>query len=59
MRTRFSVQDQPFFSQADLVEIGPLDDADIYRVVEEGFENTRRAAGAIAGRIVAFAQAHP
>ena len=59
MRTLFSVQDQPFFSQADLVEIGPMDDADIFRIVAEGFESTGRDAGAIVGRIVAFAKGHP
>lgn len=59
MRTLFSVQDQPFFAQADLVEIEPLDDADVYRIVEEGYRGTGRLAGDLPGRIVALAQGHP
>ena len=47
-RELFSLQDQPFFSQADLVEIGPLSDADLYRIIEDGFESTDRMIGSIA-----------
>ena len=46
MRSLFGDQAQPFFSQADLIEIGPLDDAALTDIVERGFEETGREAGA-------------
>jgi uncharacterized protein len=59
MRTLFSEQEQPFFAQADLVEIGPLTDAAVASVVEEGFELTGRRAGGTTSRLVSFAAGHP
>ena len=59
MRTLFSLQNQPFFSQADLVEIGPLDDAELYRIIDNGFDRTQRTAGGVTSSIVAFAEGHP
>ena len=59
MRMLFSLQDQPFFSQADLVEIGPLSDADLYRIIEDGFQSTDRMIGSIASDVVAFSHGHP
>ncbi len=59
MRTLFSDQAQPFFAQADLVEIGPLDDQAVYRIIEGGFASTGRDAGPAASRIVSMAEGHP
>lgn len=59
MRTLFSEHAQPFFAQADLVEIGPLSDDAIRRIIEDGFDRTGRSTGGITSRIVAFADGHP
>lgn len=59
MQTLFSERTQPFFAQADLVEIEPLTDDAISRIIEEGFEATERGTGAITSRIAAFAAGHP
>jgi uncharacterized protein len=59
MRALFSDQAQPFFAQADLVEIGPLDDDAVVHVVEDGFERTGRRTGTVTSRLVAFADGHP
>ena len=59
MRTLFGDQAQPFFAQADLVEIGPLDDLAVYRIIEGGFASTGRDAGPAASRIVSLAEGHP
>ena len=45
MRMLFTDQAQPFFAQADLVEIGPLADDAVTTIVEDGFEATGRAPG--------------
>lgn len=59
MRTLFGEQSQPFFAQADLVEIGPLADDAVFRIIEEGFDRTKRNTGGMTTRIVAFARGHP
>lgn len=59
MRTLFSDQSQPFFAQADLVEIGPLDDAVVAAIVDDGFAVTERDAGPGTRAIVALADGHP
>ena len=59
MRTLFSDQTQPFFAQADLIEIGPLSDEAVSAIVHDGFERTGREAGAVARSVVAFAAGHP
>ena len=59
MRMLFSDQAQPFFAQADLVEIGPLSDGAIRRIIEDGFEDTGRSAGGVTSRIVELADGHP
>jgi hypothetical protein len=59
MRALFGDQAQPFFAQADLIEIGPLDDASLTDIVERGFEETGRRAGVIAERVVRFSRGHP
>ncbi|MGI8754919.1 MAG: AAA family ATPase [Acidimicrobiales bacterium] len=59
MAMMFSDRAQPFFSQADLVKIGPLSDADVIDTVQTGFEATGRGVGPLAGRIADYAQGHP
>ena len=59
MRTLFSEQTQPFFAQADLVEIGPMDDEELFRIIEDGFDRTDRRTGGVTNRIVDFAKGHP
>src|SRR5690606_19328266 len=59
MRTLFADQAEPFFAQADLVEIGPLADEDVAAIVEDGFERTGRRTGGVTSRLVATAEGHP
>ncbi|HEU5149996.1 MAG TPA: ATP-binding protein [Iamia sp.] len=59
MATLFTDQAQPFFAQADLVELGPMDDRDVVDVVTDGFRRTGRAAGSTVAPLVAAAEGHP
>ncbi len=59
MRMLFADQAQPFFAQADLIEIGPLTDNEIHDIVEAGFDRTGRGAGAATDRIIRFVRGHP
>jgi uncharacterized protein len=59
MRALFTDQAEPFFAQADLLEIGPLDDAAVSDTVEEGFARSGRRTGGVTSRLVAFAEGHP
>ena len=59
MRMLFEDQEQPFFAQADLIEIGPMSTADVLELVETGFEATQRSAGVVGTRIAGFTAGHP
>jgi hypothetical protein len=59
MRTLVSERPQPFYGQADLVYIGPLDAAAIDDIVRQGFDNTGRKAGRLAGLIYDLTGGHP
>lgn len=59
MRTLFTARPEPFYGQADLVEIGPLPAAAVGEIVASGFADTGRNAGHVAGLIGAFAAGHP
>lgn len=59
MRMMFSERSQPFYAQADLVEIGPFSASAVHDIVHAGFEATGRRAGDIPGRIFDFAGGHP
>ena len=59
MRMLFAEQAQPFYSQADLVEIGPLSTAEVVDLVTDGFAATDRSAGPLPGLIGRFAGGHP
>ena len=59
MRTLFTARPEPFYGQADLVEIGPLDAGAVGTIVGAGFAATGRDAGPVAGLITAFTAGHP
>ncbi len=59
MRMLFTEQAQPFYAQADLVEIGPLRRDAVADLVEDGFRATGRRAGPVGMRIAAFTGGHP
>ena len=59
MRTLFSQRTEPFYAQADLVPVGPLDAAAVELIVNEGFRITGREAGSLAASIHGFTGGHP
>lgn len=59
MRTLFSVRAEPFYGQADIVEIGPLAGPAVESIIGTGFASTGRDAGHVAGQIMAFTRGHP
>lgn len=59
MRALFTERPQPFYGQADLVELGPLEPAAVHDLVGAGFAATGRRAGLTAARLADFAGGHP
>ncbi|HEX3623602.1 MAG TPA: AAA family ATPase [Acidimicrobiales bacterium] len=59
MRTLFTARAEPFYGQADLVEIGALPPDAVEAIVGAGFAATGRDAGHVAGLIVNFTAGHP
>ena len=59
MAMMFSSPALPFFSQADLVKVGPLTDSEVTSAVHDGFRSTDRDPGPLAGRIAQLAAGHP
>jgi hypothetical protein len=59
MRTLFTERTEPFYAQADLVPVGPLDAAAVELIVGDGFRGTGRDPGTLAASIHAFAGGHP
>lgn len=59
MRALFTDRAQPFFAQADLLEIGPLSREAVREVVERGFASTGRDVGPVLSHLVAMAAGHP
>jgi hypothetical protein len=59
MRALFTARAEPFYGQADLVEIGPLSTVAVEEIVTAGFAATGRDAGGLGGRLVSFARGHP
>lgn len=59
MRDVFTRHDQPFFNQADLVTIEPLDPVAVHAIVTDGFAATGRDPGDVAGRIFELTKGHP
>ncbi|MGH9282959.1 MAG: AAA family ATPase [Acidimicrobiales bacterium] len=59
MRTLFTARPEPFYGQADLVEIGPLPASAVDGIVGAGFVSTGRDPGRAPGLIGAFTAGHP
>lgn len=59
MRQLFSDRPQPFYGQADLLEIGPLQAPAVDDIVRDGFGATGREAGPLPGLIFSFTEGHP
>ena len=57
MRMLFTGSDQPFYAQADLVDVAALSLSALTEIVEIGFEGMPPAG--LAGRIHAFTRGHP
>jgi hypothetical protein len=57
MRMLFTATDQPFYAQADLVDVPPLSLAALVDIVDLGFEGMPPAG--LAGRIHSFTGGHP
>ncbi|HWJ62499.1 MAG TPA: hypothetical protein VNS19_11055 [Acidimicrobiales bacterium] len=59
MTMLFADRAQPFFSQAELLDIPPLTTSEVTDLVHDGFRRTGRDAGPIAPRLAAAAEGHP
>jgi uncharacterized protein len=60
MMTRlFADVDQPFYSQAQRLELGPLPGAAVVDIVQAGFTVTGRVAGSVASAVAGFGGGHP
>ena len=59
MRTLFTARAQPFYGQADLVEIDPLSSGAVDAIVRSGFVTSGRGAGPVAGLVAGLAAGHP
>ena len=59
MRDVFTRHDQPFFNQADLITIDPLERSAVHGIVTDGFVDTGRDPGGVAGQIFELTGGHP
>lgn len=60
MRLLFTDAEQPFFAQADLVDLPPLSLAHVHDMIESAFDTGNRTAPAgLAAQIHAFTNGHP
>jgi uncharacterized protein len=59
MRILFGSRPEPFYAQADLVEIEPLSALAVEQIVTAGFETTQRDPGPLPTLLYAFAKGHP
>jgi uncharacterized protein len=59
MRMLFADSSEPFFAQADLVEIGPMPDDELTEIIQDGFATTGRDPGPVTARVVALSGGHP
>ncbi|MGI8683673.1 MAG: AAA family ATPase [Acidimicrobiales bacterium] len=59
MRTLFTARAEPFYGQADLVEIGPLSADAVQSIVGSGFRATGRHAGRLPALVTALTAGHP
>jgi len=59
MQALFTARHQPFYAQADLVQIPPLTAEAVHEHVQEGFRSTGRDPGNVAAHIHELCQGHP
>ena len=59
MSRLFGDTDQPFYSQAQRMDLGPLDLAHVVEVVHAGFRSTGRTAGMAADAVATQGAGHP
>jgi hypothetical protein len=59
MRMLFAARAEPFYAQADLVDIGPLAPDALEEIVTSRFSSTGRDPGRVAGLIATFTSGHP
>jgi hypothetical protein len=59
MAAMFTDQMQPFYAQADLVEIRPFTLAELSEIIDEGFAGTSRRAGTLAQHVFHISAGHP
>lgn len=59
MTAMFTDQAQPFYAQADLVQITPFTLAELTDIVDTGFGQTGRSAGRLAGLVHHLTGGHP
>lgn len=59
MRMLFTDHAEPFYAQADLVEVPPLRAEEVVATVVDGFAATDRRAGPLPGPLAAFTGGHP
>jgi hypothetical protein len=59
MRNLFTRREEPFYGQADIIEIGPLPRPVVSSLVNDGFTVTGRQAGSVAGHIYDLTAGHP
>lgn len=59
MASMFSLRDQPFYAQADLVQIEGFDPVSLAEIVKEGFAATSRDPGDVVDGLHAVSEGHP
>jgi len=59
MTKLFADVDQPFYSQAHRLELGPLSIDAVVGIVQDGFDRTGRGAGPVAGQLARWGAGHP
>lgn len=59
MATMFSDRNQPFYAQADIVEIQRFTLAELSEIISDGFRQTNRDPRNVAGAIFHFTDGHP
>lgn len=59
MAAMFTDVAQPFYSQADIVEIGPFSLAALSGIIDDGFDRTGRRAGRLASLVYQVTGGHP
>jgi len=59
MAAMFTEQSQPFYAQADIIEITPFTLAELADIIDEGFDATDRRAGGLPGLVHQATGGHP